>query len=210
MSELFDISVPLKTSMPVYPGDTPFSVDRTLSISRGDDYNLSRLQLSAHAGTHVDAPLHFIDDGADVTRLPLTALIGPAHVVDATGISTDIDAATLARLDIPPDAHRLLFKTPNSGLWDRDEFSDHFRGITADAAEILVSRGVQLVGIDYLSLAPASDPSPAHITLLKAGVVILEGADLRNIEPGPYRLICLPLLVEGCEGAPARAVLLRY
>ncbi len=207
--ELFDISVPLRPGMVVYPGDTPFRSQRLRAIARGDAYNLTRLQLSAHAGTHVDAPLHFVDGGADVTRLPLTALIGPAYVVDATGISADIDAATLARLDVPTGVTRLLFKTPNSRLWDRDEFSDDFFGIAADAAEVLVSRGVDLVGIDYLSLAPASDPALAHVTLLEAGVVILEGVDLRNVEPGPYQLICLPLLIEGCEGSPARAFLLR-
>ena len=207
--ELFDISVPLRPGMVVYPGDTPFRSQRLRAIARGDAYNLTRLQLGAHAGTHVDAPLHFIDGGADVTRLPLTALIGPAHVVDATGISADIDTATLARLDIPPEAHRLLFKTPNSHLWEFSEFSDRFFGIAVDAARVLASRGVELVGIDYLSLAPASDPAPAHIALLEAGVVILEGVDLRAVEPGPYQLICLPLSIEGCEGAPARAVLLR-
>jgi len=207
--ELFDISLPLRPGMPVYAGDAPFRAERSRSISLGDEYNLTRLQFSAHAGTHVDAPLHFIDGGADVTRLPLSALIGPAYVVDATKISADIDAATLARLEVPDNLTRLLFKTPNSRLWGTDNFTEDFFGITKDAAEVLVSRGVELVGIDYLSLAPASDPAPAHIVLLEGGAVILEGADLRNIEPGPYQLICLPLLIEGCEGAPARALLLR-
>ncbi|HUS82966.1 MAG TPA: cyclase family protein [Dehalococcoidia bacterium] len=207
--QLFDISVPLRPGMVVYPGDTPFHAERPCAIARGDAYNLTRLQLSAHAGTHVDAPLHFIDGAPAVTHLPLGALIGPAFVVDATRISADIDAATLARLDVPAGAGRLLFKTPNSRLWDIDEFSDGFFGIADDAAGMLVALGVQLVGIDYLSLAPASDPASAHVTLLQAGVVILEGIDLRTVEPGPYQLICLPLPIEGCEGAPARAVLLR-
>jgi arylformamidase len=207
--ELFDISVPLRPGMVVYPGDTPFRSERSYAIGRGDPYNLTRLQLSAHAGTHVDAPLHFIDGGSDVARLPLTALIGPAFVIDATAISADIDAETLARLDVPPGATRLLFKTPNSRLWDDGHFRDDFLGITADAARALLSRGVELVGIDYLSLAPACDPAPAHVILLEAGVIVLEGIDLRAIEPGPYRLICLPLALEGCEGAPARAILIR-
>jgi len=207
--ELFDISVPLRPGMVVYPGDTPFHAERPRAIARGDAYNLTRLQISAHSGTHVDAPLHFIDGAPGVTDLPLTALIGPAYVVDATGISADIDAATLARLDVPLGVSRILFKTPNSRLWDLDDFSDKFFGVTADAAKVLVSRGVELVGIDYLSLAPASDPAPAHVVLLEAGVVVLEGVDLRAVEPGSYRLICLPLPIEGCDGAPARAVLLR-
>jgi arylformamidase len=207
--DLFDISLPLRPGMIVYPGDASLQAERSCAIANGDAYNLTRLQISAHAGTHVDAPLHFINGGADVTRLPLKALIGPAFVVDATQISTDIDAATLAQLDMPSGVSRLLFKTPNSRLWDLDHFRDDFIGITADAAEVLVSRGVQLVGIDYLSLAPAADPAPAHVILLKAGVVILEGIDLRAVEPGPYQLVCLPLLIEGCEGAPARAILIR-
>jgi len=207
--ELFDISVPLRPGMIVYPGDAPPRLERSHEIARGDLYNLTHLRLSAHAGTHVDAPLHFIDGAGGVADLPLSALIGPAWVVDATGISADIDAATLSRLYVPEGSTRLLFKTPNSNLWRRDDFTPDFFGITADAAAILASRGVQLVGIDYLSLAPASDPATPHVILLEAGAVILEGIDLSAVEPGPYRLICLPLLIEGCEGAPARAVLLR-
>jgi arylformamidase len=207
--DLFDISIPLRPDTIVYPGDAPLRAERTSAIARGDAYNLTRLQLSAHAGTHVDAPLHFIDGAASVTDLALAALIGPAFVVDATTVSADIDAAALSRLEIPAGATRLLFKTPNSRLWDRQEFSSDFLGVTNDAAATLVSIGVRLVGIDYLSLAPASDPAPPHLTLLKAGVIILEGIDLRAVEPGPYQLICLPLKIEGCEGAPARAVLLR-
>ncbi len=209
MPKFFDISVPLRSNMPVYPGDTPFTSERVRSIAGGDDYNLTGLRLSAHAGTHVDAPLHFIAGGYDVTRLPLTALVGAAYVVDATGITADIDARTLDSLHIPAGATRLLFKTPNSRLWDRDGFSNDFFGIAADAASVLVSRGVALVGIDYLSLGPFSGPAPAHVVLLDAGVVILEGADLRQVDPGPYQLICLPLLIEGCEGSPARAFLIR-
>lgn len=207
--ELFDISVPLRPGMITYPGDTSLRLGRSHEIARGDAYNLTWLQLGAHAGTHVDAPLHFIDGAAGVAELPLDALIGPAHVVDATGVSADIDAPTLARLDIPAGVRRLLFKTPNSELWARGEFSPNFFGITADGAQALVSLGVELVGIDYLSIAPASDPASTHVTLLEAGVVILEGIDLRAVEPGPYRLVCLPLLIEGSDGAPARAVLLR-
>jgi arylformamidase len=209
MPELFDISVPLRPGMTVYPGDVPFNIERTRSMTSGDSYNLSRLQFGAHSGTHVDAPLHFIEAGYDVTRLPLAALVGPAYVVDATRITADIDAKTLDTLQIPEGATRLLFKTPNSRLWDRESFSEDFFAITADAASVLLSRGVELVGIDYLSLGPFSDPAPTHVVLLDAGVVILEGADLRQVEPGPYQLICLPLLIEGCEGSPARAFLLR-
>ncbi len=207
--EAFDISVPLRPGMITYPGDAPLRVERSQAIARGDAYNLTWLQLGAHAGTHVDAPLHFIEGASDVTALSLGALIGPAHVIDATTVTADIDAVTLERLDIPVHARRLLFKTPNSRLWDRPDFSADFLGLTADAARLLVARGTDLVAMDYLSIAPASDPAPTHQVLLEAGVVILEGVDLRHVPPGPYDLVCLPLLVPGSDGAPARAVLLR-
>jgi arylformamidase len=207
--EAFDISMPLRPGMIIYPGDAPLRIERSHSIARGDAYNLTRLQLGAHAGTHVDAPLHFIEGAADVTALPLGALIGDAQVIDATAVTTDIDAATLQRLDIPPYARRLLFKTPNSLLWDRPDFSTDFIGITADAARLLVSKGMELVGMDYLSIAPNSDPASTHRVFLEAGVVVLEGIDLRHVHPGEYELVCLPLRIPGSDGAPARAVLLR-
>jgi arylformamidase len=207
--EAFDISLPLRPGMIVYPGDAPLRVERSHAIARGDAYNLTWLQLGAHAGTHVDAPLHFIEGAPDVTALPLGALVGPAHVIDATDVTADIDAATLERLGIPANARRLLFKTPNSRLWDRPDFTADFLGLTVDAARLLVSRGIDLVAIDYLSIAPASDPASTHQVLLEAGVVILEGIDLRHVQPGPYELVCLPLLIPGSDGAPARAILLR-
>ncbi len=207
--EAFDISMPLRPGMIIYPGDAPLRIARSHSITRGDAYNLTTLQLGAHAGTHVDAPLHFIEGAPDVTALPLGALIGAAHVIDATAITTDIDAAVLQRLAIPPFARRLLFKTTNSLLWDRPDFSSDFIGITADAARLLVSKGLELIGMDYLSIAPQADPEPTHRVLLEAGVIVLEGIDLRHVSPGEYELVCLPLRIPGSDGAPARAVLLK-
>jgi arylformamidase len=207
--QLFDISLPVRSGMVVYAGDAEVRLERSHTIAGGDSYNLSRLELGVHAGTHIDAPLHFIEGAAGVERVPLGPLIGPAHVVDATAISADIDVATLQRLAIPSGVRRLLFKTPNSQLWEREEFSPNFLGIREDAARALVSSGVRLVGVDYLSVAPMADPAPTHRVLLEAGVVILEGLDLRAVDPGPYQLVCLPLLIEGSDGAPARALLLR-
>lgn len=193
--------------MPVYEGDPPVVVERVASIAAGDGLNLSRIAFGLHTGTHVDAPAHFIDGAPGVDGLPLEALVGPARVVDATGVTGDIDEATLAGLLIPPKTERLLLKTRNSRLWDRDSFSLDFAGLTQGAAEELVRRGIRLVGIDYLSIAPAADPAPTHVALLRAGVVILEGLDLRRVEAGEYMLACLPLRVVGADGAPARAVL---
>jgi arylformamidase len=162
-----------------------------------------------HTGTHVDAPRHFIDGGAGADAIALDALMGSAYVVDATGVRTDIDVRALEALALPRGSKRLLFKTSNSELWSRPGFNGDFIGLTADAASYLVQRGVRLIGADYLSVAPKSDPAPTHRVLLEAGVVVLEGLDLRQVEPGGYRLVCLPLLLVGSDGAPARAILVR-
>ncbi len=207
--ELIDISVPVRPGMIVYEGDPDVRLERTLSIASGGVCNVSRLDCGVHTGTHIDAPVHFIEGAAGVEATPLDALIGPARVVDATGVAGDIDEAALRNLDIPAGAARLLFRTPNSELWSQPSFSPDFVGLTEGAARELIARGVRLVGADYLSVAPKADPAPTHVALLSAGVVILEGLDLRNVTPGPYTLTCLPVLLAGSDGAPARAVLTR-
>ena len=203
--EIIDVSVAVLPGMVVWEGDPPVRFDRVASIAGGDGYNLTRLELSAHTGTHVDAPLHFLDGGATMDALPLDALIGPCHVVDATAAENSLDAAALERLELPGDTERLLFKTRNGALWERDTFSSDFVAFTGDGAEALVALGVRAVGIDYLSIGDEH----AHRVLLGAGVVPIEGLDLRAVEPGPYRLVCLPLKLADAEGAPARALLVR-
>jgi arylformamidase len=202
-----DISVPLRPGMVVFEGDPAVSMERTADMAEGAICNVSRLDFGVHSGTHIDAPVHFIDGAAGAEGIPLDALIGQAAVVDATGVAGDMDEAVLRALDIPEGVQRLLFKTPNSRLWERPTFSPEFFGITEDGAKYLIGRGVRLVGIDYLSIAPMRDPAPTHVALLTAGVVILEGLDLRGVEPGAYTLVCLPLLLPGADGAPARALL---
>ena len=193
--------------MPVYAGDPPVVLQRVSSLASGGICNLSRLDFGLHSGTHIDAPLHFIDGAPGVEATPIEALIGDAYVVDATNVRGQIDTAALRGLAIPRSCERILFKTSNSQLWESDAFSRDFVALTADAARELVRRGARLVGIDYLSIAPFTDPAPTHLALLEAGVVILEGLDLRRVQPGAYRLLCLPLLVEGADGAPARTLL---
>ncbi|MDE3096425.1 MAG: cyclase family protein [Chloroflexota bacterium] len=204
---MIDVTVPVRTGMVVYEGDPPVRRELAQSMAAGGICNVSRLACGVHTGTHIDAPVHFIEGAAGIEATPLDALIGDACVVDATSADGDIDAATLRRLIVPDGVARVLFKTPNSRLWGRPSFAPDFVGLTADAAQVLVARGVRLVGIDYLSIAPKRDPAPTHVALLSAGVVILEGLDLRAVTPGAYRLICLPLLLEGSDGAPARALL---
>jgi arylformamidase len=196
--EIFDVSVPLREGMVTYPGDPQVHIERAASIAGGDVVNLTRIDFGLHSGTHVDAPVHFIEDAAGVDAIPLDALVGPCEVVEAQDLSP-------ASVTAAPVAERILFKTPNSALWARDEFVDDFARLDGDAARLLVERGTRLVGVDYLSVGDED----AHHALLEAGVVPVEGLDLRGIEPGSYELVCLPLRVVGADGAPARAVLIR-
>lgn len=204
---IYDITVPVRSGMVVFEGDPPVHLERVHAMDGGATANVSRLDAGVHTGTHIDAPVHFIPGGSGVDETPLDALIGQAVVVDATDVPGHIDAGALAGLRVPEGAERVIFKTRNSGLWEQESLSREFAGLTHDAAAELARRAVRLVGIDYLSVAPFGDPAPTHRTLLDAGVVILEGLDLRGVPPGDYTLVCLPLLLEGADGAPARAVL---
>lgn len=195
---IIDISVPLREGMVTYPGDPVVQLERAASIAAGDIVNLTRLDFGVHSGTHVDAPVHFIDGGSGVDEIPLDALVGPCHVVEVPDLSSaSVAAAT-------EGAERVLFKTPNSELWSRDEFSEDFAMLDGAAAALLVERGIRLVGVDYLSVGDEA----AHHALLGAGVVPVEGLDLRGVEPGRYELVCLPVSVVGADGAPARAILI--
>jgi arylformamidase len=165
--------------------------------------------MGAHTGTHVDAPAHFLVDGPGVDRLDLEMLLGVALVVEALD-GGDLTAGVLARLAIPPGTERVLFKTRSSERRARGmrEFDTQFSGITESGADWIVAQGIGLVGVDSLSVAPFGRESATHLALLKAGVILLEGLDLGAISPGNYMLVCLPLRLEGLDGAPARAILL--
>lgn len=200
---LYDISVPIHPGMVIYEGNPGVEIELASSIERGDAANISKLTMGAHTGTHIDGPVHFLAEGG-VDALPLAAMLGPCHVVvvpDATPGA--IDAEMLRRADLPQRSQRVLLKTPNSELWSRDEFTREFARLDRSGAEHLLAAGIRLVGIDYLSIG---DPD-AHRALLGASVVALEGLDLREIEPGPYELICLPIHLVGTDGAAARVLL---
>jgi arylformamidase len=209
MAAIFDISVPIHPEMAVWAGDPAVVVERVKSMADGAHDNVSRIDLGVHTGTHVDAPLHFLADGVGVERVSLDALIGPALVVDATHLERHLDANAMATLAIPDGIERVLLKTSNSELWASGRFETGFLGVTEDGARWLVERGVRLVGIDYLSIAPYGQSVPTHRALLGAGVAILEGTDLRGIEPSEYELICAPIRLVDADGAPARALLVR-
>ncbi|MFO8036019.1 MAG: cyclase family protein [Anaerolineales bacterium] len=206
--ELYDISLPLSNHLPSWPGDPPPQVKRIHSISDGDPSNVTHLSMTVHTGTHIDAPDHFLDNGQSVTGIPLSFMIGPARVVELPP-GMDITADMLQEADIPPQAKRLLFKTRNSQLWEEGvrEFQTDFMAVNEEAAAYLVSRGLEVVGVDYLSVAPYRAPVATHQILLEAGALIIEGLDLSDIEPGEYTLFCLPLNIHGAEGAPARVLL---
>jgi arylformamidase len=199
--EIIDVSVPVRPGMAVYPGDPQVTLERVASLAGGDIANISRLALGVHTGTHVDAPVHFIDGAPAVEALPLDVLLGPARVVDLTSADR-LDAAAFDGVDLP---ERVLLKTRNSELWKLDSFAEDFLSLTADAARVLVDAGVRLVGIDYLSIGDEA----AHGVLLAADVVPIEGLDLRGVEPGEYELVCAPLKLVGSDGAPARVLLRR-
>ena len=192
--EIIDVSVPVRPGMVTYPGDPEVHLERVSSIAEGEIANISRLDFGVHTGTHVDAPVHFVDGAAGAEALPLDVLVGPCVVVDG-----------LEPAAVPTGAERVLFKTPNSRLWEREEFAEDFVKLDGEAARALVAGGVRLVGIDYLSIGDEE----AHHVLLEAGVVAVEGLDLRRVEPGEYRLVCAPLKLVGSDGAPARVLLLR-
>lgn len=206
-TRFIDISLPLRSGMITWPGDEEVRVERTLDMEKGDPYNLSRLCLSLHAGTHLDAPLHFLSGGMDISSMPLEATIGPCRVVGITG-RPHIDREDVEPLS-PREGERILFKTRNSTrAWWQEPFTEDYVHLSREGAAYLAERGVLLVGMDYLSVGPfGAGAEDVHQELLKAGVWVLEGLNLCEVEPGDYELLCLPLRVENGEGAPARAIL---
>ncbi len=207
---LHDISLPVHTDMPVYPGDPPISLEPQLTLA-ADGVNVTAIRhASTHFGTHVDVPRHVLAGGASLDETPLERFCGQARVIHIRDRRA-ITAEELAGCVIAP-GDRVLFHTRNSEerLLERPAFVNDYVYLTAEGAELLVRRRVGLVGVDYLSVDPPDDPAlPAHHILLEAGVLILEGAALTGVAPGTYQLICLPLRIRGGDGAPARAALAR-
>lgn len=206
---IYDISLTISPSLPVWPGDPNVLLERVAKIEDGANANVSRITMGVHTGTHIDAPFHFLPDGKTVESLQINLLTGRAYVLHLPEADV-ITAAVLESAQIPPRTRRVLLKTRNSDLWTRKVpgFQTDFVGLSADGAEYLVNRGVKLIGVDYLSVAPYKKSRPTHEVLLKAGVVIVEGLDLSNVSQGRYTLFCLPLKLAGSDGAPARAILI--
>jgi arylformamidase len=203
---LIDISLPVREGMIVYEGDPGISITSAASLDRGDPANVSNMKLGTHTGTHMDAPLHFIAGAKGIDTLPLDLLIGPALVIEA-----DADRLVEPRHLTDPriaSHSRVLLKTRNSALWDRQSFARDYISLSLEGARLLMDRGVKLIGIDYLSIEGfGAEGHPVHRTLLGAGIVIVEGLDFRRVTPGVYELYCLPLRIAGGDGSPCRAIL---
>jgi len=207
---IYDISVTISSNLPVWPGDPRVILERVSKLEDGADANVSRLEMGVHLGTHVDAPYHFLGGKEPTTeQMSLKTLTGRVYVLHLPDIEL-ITAEHLKKSEIPPRTRRILFRTRNSELWAQKitEFQPNFVALSADAAQYLVDKGIRLVGIDYLSIAPYDAIGPTHQILLKAGVIIVEGLDLSTVSQGRYTLHCLPLKLAGSDGAPARAILI--
>ena len=209
---MIDITAGLTESLVTWPGVVErFERHLLTSLRAGDPMTVSRFQLGAHAGTHVDAPNHLLPNAAGIESVPLDALVGPAYVVEIPHDCSVVTADLLETSGVPDDARRLLAKTRNSGWSTRGgPFREDYVAFNESAADWCIEQEICLVGIDYLSVEPfdASDRQfPVHKRLLEAGTVIVESLDLEGVDQGAYELIVLPLLVPGSDGAPARAVL---
>ena len=208
---IYDVSVPISLTTPTYPGDPGIAIEQWAALARGDAANVSMLHFGAHTATHVDAPSHFIEGALKVDALSLEALVGPARVLEIPEDVRVITAGDLSGHDLS-GVMRVLFKTRNSAFWadSLGNFRTDFTYIAPDAARVLVQMGVQLVGVDYLSVEQFQpERFDTHTVLLSSSVVIVEGLDLREVAAGDYEFICLPLKIASGsgDGAPARAIL---
>lgn len=207
--EIFDITLPIHPGM-LHWGRKP-EVEVVESRANGDASNVTRWRLGAHTGTHVDAPAHFVDGATPIDKVDLHALVGPALVVDLTGVTGDVAAADLAAAGVAGH-RRVLLKTANSaGPLKQPDRAPAWVGLSPEAAGWLIAQGVGLVGIDYLTIEShtRTDTWDAHHALLGAGVLILENADLDGVPAGEYELVCLPAKLVDADGAFARAILIR-
>jgi arylformamidase len=202
-----DVTAPVTTGMAVWPGDPAVDINRVAEVERGDLATLSHLDMGSHTGTHVEAPSHFLPGGLTVDQMPLEATNGRARVISIE----DPRSVGLAELLLhdPQPSERLLFKTANSSRrWYEEPFFKDFVALSLEAVGLLAERRIRSVGIDYLSVSGFHDDTSAiHTTLLKAGIWIVEGLALQGVAPGTYEMVCLPLKLQGAEGAPARAML---
>lgn len=207
--KIIDISIPVNKRMILWPGSPGLRLKRVVDMKKGRTYNETFLEMSAHTGTHIDAPLHFISKGKSIDKLSPEIFIGRVFVADLSGLEK-ITSKDLEKIKLPRGVKRLLLKTSNSSLYGKKnyKFKKDYVGLTAKAAEWLAKRSFKLVGIDYLSVAKFDETAEVHKILLSGGMVILESINLSNIDQGEYQLVCLPIKISGIEAGLTRAVLL--
>lgn len=206
---IYDVSVPILNSMPVWPSDPPVDLTPQSHPSKDKSHTVrvTRIEMGSHTGTHIDAPWHMVEGGRRLNQIPIETLIGSASVVGIQG------RRSIARADLEKHnlagVQRILFKTDNSPHWTDGKFHEQFVYLEPEAAEYLVERDIKLVGIDYLSIDQfRSVEHPTHFVLLRRNVVIIEGLNLSRVPPGAYHMMALPLNLQDVDGAPTRVILM--
>jgi arylformamidase len=205
MNKWKDITVTVESGMVHWPGDAEVEVYKSVSMDNGADANVTNIRMSAHTGTHVDAPLHFMKEGNDVSVLSLDRMIGQARVIRIH------NKKVITLDDILPhtisEGERILFRTVNSDTeWSKRPFMQDYVYLSTDVANFLVEQKVKTIGVDYLSVAAEENGAEVHRILLKNEVLIIEGLLLNDVDEGFYEMICLPMKLGGADGAPARVV----
>ena len=212
MTQILDVSLTIGPDLLTWPNDPPIGIEPSSRISKGDAANVSELRIGTHTGTHVDPPSHFVQGAAGIDRVSLEILYGPCVVADARGLGSRLGPAELERIGIPDDVERLLIRSDNSEIWRHlpASFPAEYMCLSPEGASWLVRRGVRLIGVDFLSIEAKGAPGhPVHVELLTHDVVIVEGLNLGDVEPGSYLLAVLPLKILDGDGGPARAILLQ-
>lgn len=213
MQKIFDISLPITQDMVIWPGDPKVTIRQVSSLEKGDSANVSQIRMSVHTGTHIDAPLHFLKKGKSIAEIPLEKMIGEVLVMD---LGEDVDVISSSVLENHPQIEtlytipKILFKTRNSHLWKegKNYFVEDYVALDSSGAEFLGKFDLDIIGVDYLSVAAFNDTEVPHQLLLKREIVLLEGIILAEVPAGIYDLYCLPLALAVCEGSPARAILI--
>lgn len=209
---IYDISLPISPAMAVWPGDPSVEILQLSSIANGDEANVSQICMSVHTGTHIDAPKHFIQGAGSIENLPMEKLMGETlviHINDEVEVIDDKTLKSHPNIDDLKNCKKVLFKTRNSKnrVENQYKFNNKFVGLNTSAAAFLAELNLDLIGVDYLSIASYKDSEEPHKILLSKETILLEGINLSDVIPGVYNLICLPLSIEDCDGAPARAIL---
>jgi arylformamidase len=205
---IHDVSVPITIRMPVWPFDPQVNLASTAHPTRDKSHTVrvTGIEMGSHTGTHIDAPWHMVENGRQLNQIPIETMIGPAIVLEIPTVLS-IGRADLQELDFD-GMQRVLFKTDNSQHWSDEKFYEQFVYLEPEAAELLVERGVKLVGIDYLSIDKfKSERHPTHFVLLRRNVVIVEGLNLSQVKAGKYHMTALPLNLQDVDGAPTRVIL---